>query len=198
MRSKPLVLIFAMGSLAMTTNAVAYTDSDGTIYGTTGLSESLGVSPQGPATVETVNQYDGFVELRVVGSFDPFGDEINPNLGQQDALYWWNYPPNYGNNFESSPDFFFGTADGNNPPAVPYDGIYPAFNLSHDYTYVVNTGIATPSNFYFGVGDSIYWDNTGGFNVTITQLVPEPSSLALLGASVASLICWRKKSREQS
>ena len=54
-------------------------------------------------------------------------------------------------------------------------GPLPAYNPAHDYTFILETRLASPGRLHFGVSDGGYNDNTGAHTLTVTQLVPIPS-----------------------
>ncbi len=75
-------------------------------------------------------------------------------------------------------------------------GPIPAYAPSHDYSFILNTGLAIPGALHFGVGDGNFGDNSGAYRVTITQLgaVPEPGSVALLiGMGASGLLALRRR-----
>jgi hypothetical protein len=51
-------------------------------------------------------------------------------------------------------------------------GDLPAYNPAHEYTFVLDTKVTSPTQLHFGVSDAGYDDNEGAFSIQVTQLVP--------------------------
>ena len=49
-------------------------------------------------------------------------------------------------------------------------GALPPYNPMHLYTFVLDTGLTTPGQLHFGVGDRGFDDNTGAFQTQVAQL----------------------------
>lgn len=180
-----LQLFVAAACLAMANvaNGQSYV-INGTIYMATNPIESVKVGPGGLQTAESSYQYSGYVLVSGSGSWIYAAD----GNARNDLLYYFN------NNDSGIPHLlpmFFGTAPINSVNATaiqPYDGNYPDYNPSHAYTFIVNIQVSTPSNLFFGVGDSYYPDNRGSLNVEITQLQPAPSAPVFITQPVSQVV----------
>jgi hypothetical protein len=75
----------------------------------------------------------------------------------------------------------------------------PSYRSDHVYTIVLDTQTATLSNLHFGVSNGIFSDNSGGYDIEITQLraVPEPSTFAMLSLLGIGLGGWGLKRRRR-
>lgn len=159
-----LALTVAAPALATETITALFTQADGGV--TTGL-------------------YSGTVKVRVSGTGQSLGQQVN------DAFYLVNSQTHDGSYYQLS----FGTAalTGFNPAqnAVNFIvGGLPAYNPSHIYSFLLNTGLGTPGQLHFGVGDGQFSDNSGAFTIQISA-VPEPAAwmmmvggFGLLGAAM--------------
>lgn len=187
MKMNQIQLFAAMSSLAFAINTKAQTNIiNGVPYAPTNPTETIVVAPTGPTTAESANQYSGYVLMTVSGYWNPFGTEINPELGCFDCFYFFGNAPG-STNYNVAADLYFGTAPGTTA-VVPYDGNIPAYNTSHTYTFVANTLASDPSILYLGVGDSYYPDNTGSLNVQITQLQPVASGPIFTAQPVSQVV----------
>ncbi len=77
-------------------------------------------------------------------------------------------------------------------------GAFPAYNPTHEYSFILNTGLTAPSALHFGVSDGNFGDNSGAYRISITQLgvVPEPGSVVLfLGSGFAGAAFLRRRRR---
>ncbi len=75
-------------------------------------------------------------------------------------------------------------------------GGLPAYNPTHDYSFILNTGATVPTQLHFGVSDGEFDDNSGAYQITVAQLgVPEPLTLALFGAGLAGAAVIRRRKR---
>jgi PEP-CTERM motif len=136
--------------------------------------ETVSVNFTSPTGGQSAGLWSGIVKLRVEGTGFSNGGFIN------DAFY------NVGNAALNTGYYAlgFGTAPlaaftpSNNIQSKIVGGV-PAYDASHIYTFLLNTGAAVPSTLYFGVTDGQYNDNGGSFRVTISN-VPEPANWAML------------------
>lgn len=148
-----LALTVAAPALATETLTAVFTQPDG------GVSTGL---------------YSGTVKIRVSGTGQSLGQQFN------DAFYLINSQTHDGSYYQLT----FGTAalTAFNPAqnAVNYIvGGLPAYNPSHVYSFLLNTGLSTPGQLHFGVGDGQFNDNSGAFTIQISA-VPEPAAWAMM------------------
>jgi PEP-CTERM motif len=138
--------------------------------------ETINVSFTQPDGGVTTGLYSGTVNVRVSG----IGNSLS--ILTNDAFYIFDRS---GFGHDSS---FYQLTFGTNPlvgftpsqNAVNFVvGGLPAYQPSHIYNFLLNTGTATPKALHFGVGDGIFSDNGGGFVVTIAG-VPEPANWAMM------------------
>lgn len=146
--------------------------------------------PFAPANSATsTGLYSGTIKVRVSGTGFSLGNDIN------DAFYLVNGPTHDPSYYQLT----FGLA-----PLVPFNpsqnavnfivGGLPAYQASHVYTFLLNTGTATPSQLNFGVGDGNFGDNGGAFTVALG--VPEPAAWGLMiaGFGVVGFASRRRRS----
>jgi len=201
-----LAAVLAMGSSAYGTiiiGSITYVNS--------GLTESIYIPFTTPDAAISTQTYSDFVTVKVTGT------------GQSDGLCWndafWVYtdssgaPVSPGNgsggyqlNFDTSTllpsipftqnaaqRIYFDFDNGFEPLSQPY---YPPSQASHEYNLALKVG-SIPSFLHFGVCDGVFGDNTGAYNIEVTQLtpVPEPSTFVLLGLGAISLLgyAWRRR-----
>lgn len=132
-----------------------------------------------PATGgQTTGTYYGLVNVTVSGTGQSNGTLLN------DAFYSLSPAgqrnnPNYQLAFGTSPLMGSTTANAASNFIV---GAVPAYNASHVYSFILNTGLAQSAagTLYFGVTDGVYSDNTGAFTINISQAVPEPATWAMM------------------
>ncbi len=151
--------------------------------------ETLSATFTQPDGGVTTRSYDGVVRLTVSGTGFAKGNSLN------DAFY-------DVASATRDPDYYqltFGTA-----PLVAYDpsqdatnfivGSVPAYSATHSYSFLLDTGAATPTRLHFGVGDGAFGDNGGAYTITVS--VPEPASWAMMlaGFGVVGLaLRWRSR-----
>ena len=122
----------------------------------------------------TVNSYSGTVKVTVSGTGQSLGSQTN------DAFYLFDPPVHDSSYYQLT--FGTTTLTGFNPAqnAVNFIvGGLPAYNASHVYTFLLNTGLAVPGQLHFGVGDGNFGDNSGAYRITVAN-VPEPASWAMM------------------
>ena len=153
-------------------------------------SEIVNITFLAPDGGVTTNTYHDSVMLTVSGSGNSlFG---NPN----DAFYIYSGAPHHdgpGGFYQLT--FGISTLVAFNPSqnAINFmPGGLPAYSPDHVYSFVLNTGSATPTLLHFGVGDGNFGDNGGAYQIRVEQLgvVPEPATWAMMilgfgGAGIA-------------
>ena len=74
-------------------------------------------------------------------------------------------------------------------------GQKPVYNPSHFYDFIIDIG-PTNRNLTLGTGDGGLFDNSGQYNITVSQaeIIPEPSSLSLLGLGLLGFFRRKKSS----
>jgi hypothetical protein len=142
----------------------------------------------------TSGEYDGQVLVMVSGVGQAAGPYYN------DAFYV------YTNGTPYHDPLYYQLSYGTSP-LVPYnpvqdavndlpDGV-PAYDPNHAYTFVLDTGVSVPTILHFGVSDGIFFDNTGDYTITISQIpIPEPLSVSLFGTGLIGLSAIRRRSRQ--
>ncbi len=123
----------------------------------------------------STGSYSGIVRITVDGIGQSAGTAFN------DAFYVIGPPP------YNDPSYYqlaFSTTT-----LVPFDpahdavnfivGGLPAYDPSHSYTFLLNTGLSTPGQLHFGVSDGDFGDNSGSYRITISA-VPEPATWAMM------------------
>lgn len=156
-----------------------------TINGTnyqSGITEIVNATFAVPDGGDTLESYSGLVLLTVSGIGESlatsdndafylfenrFGNAITP---RNDPLhYQLTYDASHllgGPAFIAKNSIVFDVDAGVNATS-PY---VPAYREDHTYTFVVNTGLVGSSVLHFGVSDGIFSDNTGAYNIEVTQL----------------------------
>ncbi len=56
----------------------------------------------------------------------------------------------------------------------------PAYSSIHEYNFIIDLGTAVPSLVHFGVSNGIFSDNSGAYDIMVSQLKPIPAPSALL------------------
>jgi hypothetical protein len=176
---------------------------DGTQYGTTGSTENLSATFTTPDGGVTTGLYDNYVEITVSGTGMSYATNVN------DAFYVLTGGP------AADPDYYqltFGTTTlvafdpsqdiknfiaydllANTAVTAPY---VPAYEADNTYSFIIDTGAVSLTSLHFGVGDGNFTDNSGAYQIAVTQLaaIPEPGSLLLLGVGAVTLgLGWRRK-----
>ncbi len=121
----------------------------------------------------TSGLYAGTVRVTVSGTGFSLGSQIN------DAFY-------LVASATHDPDYYQLTFD--TVPLVPFEPArdayhfiptgLPAYDPTHVYSFLLDTGVTTPSALHFGVSDGAFGDNGGAYTVTVG--VPEPAVWTLL------------------
>ena len=133
-------------------------------------------TPDGGVTAQS---YSGTVLITVSGTGFSNGTKIN------DAFYDVDSMTHDANFYQLT----FGTA-----PLVPLDpaqdavnfipGGLPAYEASHVYTFLLDTGAVVPTMLHFGVSDGQFGDNGGAYTITVAS-VPEAGTWAMMIGGLA-------------
>jgi hypothetical protein len=144
----------------------------GMAYVPAGPSETLTAAFTQPDGGVTSGAYKGYVLLHVTGVGQAYGAAYN------DAFYLYTAPfaaPQNGHDggyyqltFGASPLQAFSLGSNARNFLV---GPLPPYNPAHDYTFVLDTRLASPARLHFGVSDGGYNDNSGAYTITATPLV---------------------------
>lgn len=138
----------------------------------------------------TTGLYDGQVRITVSGGGSSNGLAFNDAFYQLPA---GGSPVHDGSYYQLT---FSTTAL---QPLMPGQDAYlaivgglPAFSADNIYSFVLDTGVFTPSILHFGVSDGNFSDNSGAYTITVAQ-VPEPASILLVGAGLATAAAFRRR-----
>lgn len=66
----------------------------------------------------------------------------------------------------------------------------PAYNPNHVYSFTIN--VTTPGQLSFGVSDGLFSDNSGAYEITVSQ-TPIPQAFWLFGSALAGLAAARQR-----
>ncbi|GEM_PF-5574221 len=168
---------------------------------TTTISESLVAAFVVPGSGTTSNLYKDFVQVQVSGTGQAKAQRFN------DAFYFLDDQSDLLNNGLLHISF---TGDARQ---VEADGVHvinymafidgrgyvsferPDYNLDHYYNFVIDIGQES-KNITLGTGDGGLFDNSGQFNITVSQsfeksggtVIPEPSTILIFGFGLLGLI----------
>lgn len=149
----------------------------GAVLGSTpALAQEVLTVPFNVVDTATAGSYDGQVRITVSGIGQSDATIFN------DAFYLLN-----GATTSDDPGYYklgFSTStlqsgDAANAAYNYIPGGAPAYSPTNTYTFLLNTGLATPGQLHFGVTDGVFEDNTGSFTLSITS-VPEPATWAMM------------------
>jgi hypothetical protein len=145
-------------------------------------SETLTATFTQPDGGVTTQGFDGIVQITVSGVGQSDGTTFN------DAFYLFDPPTHDASYYQLT----FGTTtlvgyDPSQDAANYILGSLPAYNPDHTYTFYLNTGVTTLTDLHFGVSDGQFSDNTGAYRITVSQVVPEPASWALMVLGVGCM-----------
>ena len=181
-----LVVLLTM-AVATAAHAQSYTIG-GTTYYPAGSIENLNATFMTADGGISSGTYSGFVRLVVSGS----GVSCTP--ATNDAFYIYQWLPGCGNpNVVPQHDgwyyqltfgiqtlialdvsriatnfIYYDINKGTEVLSRPY---VPSYRTDHTYSFIVNTGLTTPGRLHFGVSDGGFGDNSGAYQIQITQLV---------------------------
>jgi hypothetical protein len=203
-------VVFAAATVAL---AHGGTITIGATTYTEGTTESLIAPFNNASGTATTNPYSGYVLLTVSGTGQTAGANYSDAFYFVSGAYAAGTPlseesPYYELDITQGASLAYNSADAA-PNLIVYDGatssavspVYvPAYQASDSYTFAINTALISGgggNHLYFGVNDGVYADNSGSFNVTVTQLtaesssVPEPASLILTGFALLGAVFFR-------
>jgi hypothetical protein len=150
----------------------------GKTYVTSNPKETLTVTFTQAEGGVTVSNYSDYVLVNVTGVGQSYNNALN------DAFYIYDDPAGilatpingwdggeYQLAFDTSPLTLFAA---NRDIRGFLVGSLPAYRADHNYTFIFNTGLASPGSLHFGVSDGGFSDNTGAYTLKLTQLIPAP------------------------
>ncbi len=205
-----LFVFTAATGTAMADLTLANFTIGGNPYGTVGATETLSATFTVNDGGVTTGSYFGLVQITVSGTGESFATRLN------DAFYVFTdtaHTPTAPYNDASYYQLAFDTSALIGTTAVPTnpalnarahilfdidDGTevtptyVPTYRADHTYSFVLDTGTLVGTSLHFGVSNGIFGDNSGAYDIEITQLqtVPAPAAglLAMVGlGSVAFL-----------
>ncbi len=131
----------------------------------------------------TADSYSGSIRVTVSGVGQSVGRRYN------DAFYGYYPLPISHNPVYNQLTFSTSTLTGHRQRLYDatnfIEGGLPAYEASHVYSFILDTGATTPTKLHFGVSDGMFSDNTGAYVITIA--VPEPATWALMIAGFGSV-----------
>ena len=195
-------------STAVTGPAMANFTIGGDFYGTIGSTENLNATFTQADGGITTGSYLGFVQITVSGVGESLATSLN------DAFYVYTdnaHTPIAPFNHASFYQLAFDTSTLIGTIAVPtnpaldarahivYDiddgtevtpTYVPTYRSDHTYSFVLDTGALVGTNLHFGVSNGNFGDNSGAYDIEITQLkvvpVPAAALLAMVGLGGAA------------
>lgn len=154
--------------------------------------ETLTATFTSPDGGVTAYNYSGIVRVTVSGTGQSLAREMN------DAFYKYDPLPIMHNAFYYQLAFDTTTLTAHDKykgAERAIVGALPTYSASHVYSFLLDTGTATPAKLHFGVVDGMFSDNSGAYTITIA--VPEPATWALmLGGFAIVGTAQRRRRRE--
>jgi hypothetical protein len=125
----------------------------------------------------TTGSYDGTVRVTVSG----VGQSDATNFNDAFYIYTGVTTPTHDADYYQ---LSFGTTTlvGFDPAQDAVNAIVgglPAYSSTHDYTFLLNTGVTSLTQLHFGVSDGIFADNSGAYTITVSA-IPESATWAMM------------------
>lgn len=186
-RGKAWKAALALGAFALAaSSAPAAVVISGTTYTPTGSTETMSAVFTTPDGGVSHNTYSGYVEVQVSGTGQSFSTAYNdafylytdrggsPIAPQNSAYYVMTFGTTTLSAVETSADATQFMAYDLTAGRQVAPGYIPAYQSSHVYDFVLNTGTVNPAHLHFGVDDGQYGDNSGSYSIQLTQLAASP------------------------
>lgn len=124
-------------------------------------------------SVGTAELYSGIVNIRVSGTGQSGGDDVNDAFYRVESA-----SPNTGLYQLGFNTAAFDPANASFAAANRIIGGRPAFNAGNSYSFQIDVG-ASPTRLFFANIDDFRTDNSGAYTITVGN-VPEPASWAMM------------------